>query len=146
MRDEGGQHEKEQDRHPQREGDQRPLHRPFKDLFRASVSIRLALFLQSDIGREHQALDPQPERVPQQCQAADEGCSGESPPVYARIERFSVNDNVALRVAHGNRQRARAAHHDAFDDGLAAIVHGRQRGAAGSDRRIAIGSGLAVRH
>jgi hypothetical protein len=89
----------------QREGDQRPLHRPFENLLRATVGAGLALFLHSHLGGEQQALDTQPHGVPQECQAAQEGNARQPAAVDARVQRLGVDDDVALRVAHGDRQR-----------------------------------------
>ncbi len=122
MGQEGGQYEKEEDRQRQRKCHQPPLQRPFEHFFRRAVVAGLIFFLQGHLGREEQAANPQSQGVPQQCQTAQEGHARQTTAVDARVKRFGVNDDVALRVAHGHGEGARTTHHDAFDDGLAAIV------------------------
>ena len=83
--DERWQDKEQQHRQRQREGDQRPLHRPFENLLRATVGAGLALFLHSHLGGEQQALDTQPHGVPQECQAAQEGNARQPAAVDARV-------------------------------------------------------------
>ena len=83
---------------------------------------------------------PRPSASQSMVRPRTKGTLPNSTAVNARIERFGVDDNVAVRVAHGDGHGLRAAHHHAFDDGLSTIID------LCIERLLAVGGNLVIRH
>ena len=74
-----------------------------------------------DVRAADEPAGPDDERLVQDDQAADERPLRPAGAVEAGVEALGGEDDLAVRVAQGDRDRVATAHQDALDEGLAAV-------------------------
>src|SRR5215469_12089962 len=89
--------------------------------FQLLARFRLRLDLvESYIGGETQGAEAERHRVPKRNDTANHRPAHPLMLFRQALQRLAVDGNLATRSAHGNAPCMRGAHHDAFENGLAA--------------------------